>query len=204
MFYFDMFAMFFSFFQIVFWVVFVLLIVNFFKKAGQNQRNRNYNQQNNQRQRTGNYGNKYNTDNSSGHYSVGTFVHNNSSDGNFAPGPNSNVNKGHQHSYKHKVEPIKQATVMETHEKVTREQDRKRAEREAMYNEGTRKDMSNPNNLAYSNTGYTNGTAAKNGDYGDMPGAYEELKVCQYCGAKNIVPVHDRVNRTCYFCRQEL
>lgn len=97
----------------------------------------------------------------------------------------------HNHAYKHKVKPIKEATVMQQHYEKLEEQEQKRAEREAMYNEGR----------GSSGSSYE-GNKAKNGDYGDIPTVNEKLIVCNYCGAKNIVPKCSSVKYQCYFCRQ--
>lgn len=119
----------------------------------------------------------------------------------------------HNHAYKHKVEPVKTATVVKEHQIRKQQQEQKRRTLDAMYKEGTTGYKSDVTNGGVSeNQSVSRGyerrddlIQGKNGDYGTDISTGEQSVVCGYCGANNILPRGVVIKKySCYFCRQQL
>ena len=188
------------------WFFVILIIIK--KAKGANNANDNGSYENQQYPMNGYNGqgnmnsNKYNTINS--HYSQQTLNGNGS--GTFIPN-----NGGHTHAYEHKVQPIEEASVMERFEDrkeayIERKQQMKADLPKTSYSKMEEINNGYVNN-GYVNNGYnTNGynNYGQNGDMASVSNRNEELVICKYCGANNIVPISRTKAYNCYFCRENI
>lgn len=204
-------------FRFLFMAAIIYIIYSIFKPASTRNRDDYNNTYQNggsynssaYRSKTGKYGDKYKTINS--HYSNETL---NGTGGNqVSQRMASSKDKDqtpygtdHNHAYEHKVEPIKEATVINTFE------DRKEAYRERkkeikadLHKTSYSKAEESLKAKEYKKTNTDNLLDyGKNGDNSSPIGAYEERIKCNYCGAINIVPRSRSKALKCYFCRQEV
>lgn len=203
-------------FMVIFFTCFITAIVKIIKRTGGSQNNTTTYTSNNV---SGNQqaDSKYKTINS--HYSPETLngtrnhtiykkdaygttvqpVHN----GTFRT--DYEVSQSHNHAYEHKVEPISEASVHELFDERKQAYRERKAEMKAdlpksSYSVVEEKVMKS-NSSKYRDV---QGVFAKNGDNIAEVTQNEEMLLCQYCGAKNIVPRNRSITYKCYFCRQEV
>jgi len=128
----------------------------------------------------------------------------------------------HTHAYEHKVEPIRQATVVREQREAVRASLRGEGNESGgtaqgeTSSTGWEKSISDTLNDRLAEYRVENikqkrkkqaevvRNAGRNGDNGYIPQNDEQAVKCGYCGANNILPRYRNKVYTCYFCREEL